>query len=68
MYNPAVNLEFFALLRLYPNITKKLMYSKGHTILNMYPGGIGGDLFSSMCQGLIPDLILTPIYITNKLK
>ena len=39
MYNSDVDLEFFVLLRLYPNIAK-LMYSKGHTILNMYPGGV----------------------------
>lgn len=61
MCNLAVDLEFFALLRLYPNIAK-LMYSKGHTILNMYPGGVRDDLFSSMYQGFIPDLVLKPIH------
>jgi len=62
MYNPDVDLEFFVLLRLYPNIAK-LMYSKGHTILNMYPGGVRDDLFSAMYQGFIADLVLKPIYI-----
>ena len=62
MHNPDADLKFFALLRLYPNIAK-LMYTKGHTMLNMYPGGVKDDLFSSIYQGFITDLLLKPIYI-----
>tara|TARA_B110000503_G_C7169745_1_gene423743 strand:+ start:6287 stop:6553 length:267 start_codon:yes stop_codon:yes gene_type:complete len=50
----------FDLYKRYPKIAK-LLYSNGHTILKIYPGGVRDDFFKLIYHGYIPRLVLNPI-------